>query len=138
MLERTERKLKFTSLLIVCTASACASAPRFRPTPPPADKAVLYVYRPSRALGGLVPITVTLDGQKAINIFSGDYHTLTVNPGSHYLVPYGGKAEHQAAFTAVAGQESYVKVEPGFLGPKVTAMDSSQGQREIQPCRQPD
>lgn len=90
-------------------------------------------------LGGLVPITLSLDGQKVVNIWSGDYQTLVVNPGEHFLVPYGDhEAKQRTAFVGISGQESYVKVEPAFGGPKITAVTSDVGKREIADCNVPD
>ena len=128
------------ALSLAGVLSSCASSPKFRPTLPlPTDKAVLYIYRPSKMLGGLVPITLSVDGQKVVNIFSGDYHNLTLNPGQHYVALYGKKsAEDSASFTAVAGREHYVKVEPSFGGGKVSVVNPEIASAEIASCHQPD
>jgi len=118
----------------------CASSPTFRPlTPLPADKAVVYIYRPSKMLGGWIPIALSVDGNKDVDIFSGDYHNLTLNPGPHFVALHDSKSpQDRVNFTAVAGQEHYVRVEPTLGGPKVAVVERNQGSAEIAPCHQPD
>lgn len=120
--------------LAVAVAGCGASTPTFVPTPLPQDQAVVYVYRPSRMTGGLVPFAVTLDEQ-GFSIWSGDYQAFTVPPGPH-SVRIATNEKTRREFTAEAHQAYYARVLPGFTA-KIEVVDPAVGAQEITRCKPP-
>lgn len=116
------------------TLSACgAGTPLFHPTTPQSNQAVVYIYRPARMTGGLVPIGVRLDQRDAV-IWSGDYLAFTVAPGPHTVA--SGSVERQ--IDAAPASASYARVLPGFVNPKLEVVDAQRGAEEIAACHEPD
>jgi hypothetical protein len=130
------RKNSIRSLIVgaALTLSACgAGTPLFHPTTPQNDQAVVYVYRPARMTGALVPIGVRVD-QREMVIWSGDYLAVNVAPGPHSIT--SGSVERQ--IDAAPRSETYARVLPGFVNPKLEVVDPARGSVEIASCHEPD
>ncbi len=82
-------KFILLALALVC-CGGCASGPRFEPmTSIPADKAVVYVYRPKQVIGwgGLFPVNspwiVCPNGEKCVDLRQGGYCVFEMSPGTN-------------------------------------------------------
>jgi hypothetical protein len=126
MPSRRRFHITLTAVALV-VLSACASLPSPEamraevanyqlPTAAPADKAIVYVVRPS-AMGGLVRFNVFLGDQEAASEMgytrSSQYIHFNVPPGEHKIF---SKAENWAelAVSAKAGEAIFVEQELGM------------------------
>ena len=129
-------------MMIVVTAliSGCASlGPKFESVSViPDSQAVIYIYRPSRFVGGAVKPSV-YDGDKVITeLVSGGYYPYFVNPGK---VELWSKTESKSSVELVAekGRTYFVRGTIGmgvFVGrPHLEVVPEKVGMEEIKECK---
>jgi hypothetical protein len=107
------------------------------PTPEqPADKALIYVVRPTM-FGNKVQTKLAVDGQfKGVNR-GNNYFFFTLDPGEHYFC---SQAENKSvlAMTVEAGKTYYVQqqIKMGFMKArtKLVAMNAEEGQKALAKC----
>jgi hypothetical protein len=103
-----------------------------------ADKATVYVYRPSRWAGGGVFYTVNAGSAPIAKLYNGGYFPYTASPGELEL---WAQTESKSSVTLdlKAGDVKYVKGTIGigfFIGrPTLSVMDAANGQEEIKECK---
>jgi hypothetical protein len=105
----------------------------YQPVPVPAQRAVVYVYRPYSILGSQDSPMITC-GRESIEIEPGAYHAFVVDTGP--LACSAGAAE--VKLEARAGEQYFIREHvPMGLGndaPQLTMMSAKAGQDEIQDC----
>jgi hypothetical protein len=137
----------FVSLVATCALlTACASS-GVKPVNPAtvskissakkSGKAVLVVYRPGNALGGLLSPSVEMDGKELVNISNGTVFVAAIPPGHHIFQIRN--QESGTELTLKAGNSIYLKVEivPGMWkgNGKLTQSAPEQGEFEAKRCR---
>lgn len=129
------------SLLCVLSVSYGCSAkgPVFTPVATiPAEKSLIYVYRPSGFFGGGVHYDVYAGQEKVCNLVQGGYCQYFGAPGE---IEIWGKTESKGAVTVdtKAGETTFVKAGVGmgfFVGrPNFTVVDATLGGSEIKDCK---
>ncbi len=129
----------FIALAVTVTAGCSVDGAAFSKVDPiPADKGVVYIYRPDHLAGSAVYGTLSADNAPVTKIKNGGYYPYIANPGTvHFAVTT--EATNTADVTVEAGKETYVKssVGMGFLVGHLTLDQVSPdiGQQEIQSCK---
>ncbi len=139
-------KLIATALLLVIL-SGCASVPMATEaedaaaksfSPPPADKAGLYIYRNSR-LGGALKKSVYIDGEVIGETGPNTYFYTLVEPGERKLSTESEFGENDLVLQAEAGKNHYVRqaIKLGVLegGARLKLMDEETGQDGVRSCK---
>lgn len=138
---KSRKVLLLLSLFCVLSAGYGCSAkgPAFTPVATiPAEKSLIYVYRPSGFLGGGVHYDVYAGQEKVCNLVQGGYCQYFGAPGE---IEIWGKTESKGTITidSKVGQTTYVKagVGMGFLvgRPNFTVVDTTLGGTEIKDCK---
>ena len=93
--------------------------PRFEPAaPPPAGRALVYVYRVDR-VSGVGPIRIRVDGGETIELRNGEYAPLLLRSGGRRMqlsLPlFGGVSRgwNSVPFTAESGGTQFMRVWAG-------------------------
>jgi hypothetical protein len=121
-----KRPLPFLVLLAVGWL-AMAAGPPLAPVTPAADKATLYIYRPSAEFNWAGYPEIYVNGEKKFRLQNGRYAVLTLPPGEYELKAEGSRwgtnwwpGPTVRTLTVKAGHEYYVRVIP-VLPPGVKA-----------------
>jgi tetratricopeptide (TPR) repeat protein len=97
--------------------------------PQPTGTAYVHIYRPSKFVGSLAVMTLTMDGRPIARLGNGRHFTIKVPLGSHY---FGG--DRVQPFTAVAtkdGQEFFLSLELGMFQITFEPREPNRGLREF-------
>lgn len=114
-------RMLFAVLLMVgCAGAPPADKPHFAPiTPTPADKAVVYVYRPHAKLNNDGYADIFLNGEKKFALWNRGYGVFTLPPGPHEIRVEGDLMKTAwypppavRKLEVEAGREYYVRVIP--------------------------
>jgi hypothetical protein len=112
---------------------------KFEPVAAPAaDKATVYVYRPSAFAGGGAFYTVHAGEKPIAKLYNGGYFVHTASPGE---LEIWASTESKSSVTLdlKAGDVKYVKGTIGigfFVGrPNLAVVDPTVGQEEIKECK---
>lgn len=107
-------------------------------SPPPADKAGLYIYRDSR-LGRALKKRVYVDGDVIGETGPKTYFYTLVEPGERKLSTESEFGENDLALQAEAGKNHYVRqaIKLGVLegGAKLELVDEETGQEGVRSCK---
>lgn len=104
----------------------------------PDDKAIVYIYRPSRFVGGGVSYNVYADKKIINTLYNGGYYPYILEPGK---VEIWAKTESKSSveFVAKAGRNYYVK---GWVGmglivgrPHLEIVSPDLALKEIKECK---
>ncbi len=132
-------KNKFSSVpvLIVCglavVISGCCPTHKYIPVSVPPDKAVVYIYRPSRLVGSATDFSV----------FAGDKHICDMNNETYF--PYISTPGRIKFWTTISPQAPlYVDIMPGkayyvittytYGAPLLKSVESTEAKKEISKC----
>jgi len=135
------RKLVFSlSLLLVALLSGCASlGPVYQKVETvPADRGLVYIYRPSSFVGGGVSYDVKVGETPVTTLYNGGYYPYLSAPGE---VEFWAKTESRSAVTldVKAGETYFLKgtVGVGLLvgRPHLTVVPNETGAGEIAGCK---
>jgi len=139
------RMLRGLSLIaaIALLGACAATGPRYEPAAQaPAGKALVYIYRPGKFMGGGVVFDVhagsKADNRAIVELQSGGYFPYYADPGELEL---WAKTESTSSVTVdvKAGDTAYVRGSVGvgfFVGrPSLEMVDRSTGEREVQECK---
>jgi tetratricopeptide (TPR) repeat protein len=96
--------------------------------PPPTGTALLHIWRPSKFVGSLATMNLTVDGRPVAKMGNGRHFTIRVPAGSHYL---GGDHMQNYTLVAQAGQEFYFAVDIGMFLITYEPRDPVRGAREM-------
>lgn len=131
----------------------CASGPRFEEmSAVPENKALLYVYREARMLGGAVPWEVFVNGKAIVSLTNGGYFVHTLEPGPvviSHRPGYGPVAPLAVAlsrsvepeknglisFNAEPNGVYYVEWRMGLSGPKMETRDYEAAINTLKDCK---
>jgi hypothetical protein len=127
-------------MLLVATAVGCASLGEpYQPVSAvPADKALVYIYRPKSFVGAAISYTVHVGNVPAVKLVNGGYTTFIADPGE---TEFWAKTEARSSVTEFlkAGNVYYLKggVGIGLVAgrPKLGFVSAQAGQLEIASCR---
>lgn len=107
------------------------------PTPPaPADKAMVYVIRPT-GMGGKIQTKLAVDGKWIAANRGNNYFFFTLDPGEHYCC---SQAENRSLLLlkVEAGKTYYLqqKMKMGFMKArnKLVLLDEAEGQEGLAKC----
>jgi hypothetical protein len=129
--------MKLTILLVLCFALAgCgAQGEPFQPERPIASKAVIYVYRPYKALSSQAIPMVTC-GHESFELDPGGYYAIKEDPGQVTCAIADEPAQYK--FEAHAGEQYYVEevVDASATGShaRLELVRASLAQDEIKDC----
>ena len=136
----------FIVALGIAVLSGCASVPMETPSAdaalksfpaPPADKAVLYIYRDSFAGQGLKK-TLKIDGEVIGETTNRTYFYRLVNPGNRVLATESEFSDNTINLMAIAGQNHYVRqsIKMGVFvgGAKLEVVPEATAQAQLQKC----
>jgi hypothetical protein len=130
---------------VLATLAACASVQKAAPerdfaakqfSRPLKGKAALYVFR-NESVGGMVKMSLELDGTALGETAPRTFHWVTISPGKHKLV---GKGENDSVveFTAKPGQNLFVwqEVKMGLLKAEnhLELVDEERGRAGVVEC----
>jgi hypothetical protein len=133
------------SVVALTVLAACASVQMAAPAQdfaakefakPSRGKAALYVFR-NESIGGMVKMSLQLDGSPLGETGPKTFHWVTIKPGKHTLV---GKAENESVveFTAAPGQNVFVwqEVKMGLLSAdnRLELVDEQTGRAGVADC----
>lgn len=132
-------KLLFLVPILFLAACAAKGIPFKRITDIPADKGIVYVYRPNSIFGAAVHYDVHagINEEVICDLIRGGYCLYYAIPGD---VEFWGKTESKSTITVdvKSGQEHFVKggLSIGFLvgRPNFTLVDNPKGLEEIGEC----
>lgn len=127
------------AVLAVAQLTACAGGAAFkRVEEVPADKALVYIYRPSSMFGMAIHYNVRVNDKVVTDLRNGGYFPYIGSPGE---LVFSAKTEASSSVTldAKAGQTYYVKGTVGlgaFAGrPHLTLVPLAEGAEEIKDCK---
>lgn len=137
-------KFLLLTALAVCLG-ACSTAKlanpeddqRLRTMTPPSDMALLYIVRPS-AVGSVVRMPVSCDGQSIGSTKGKRYIYALVRPGKHELV---SKAENEDNVTVIleAGKTYFFEQQPqmGLVMARnqLERLDDATGRKKLAKCK---
>lgn len=135
----TVRLIGFLSLLAVAPATL-GSVPLASPeadrqaktTPPTANEALVYLYRPSDSQS--TPFTASVQGHEAVQLAPGTFARWRVKPGRISVTSERGATP--VAFTAEPGRVYYVELSRGSGGvPALRPVSFPVGRAEVQRSR---
>lgn len=126
--------------LLLSALYGCASlGDAFQPVANvPADKALVYIYRPNKFVGGGAYYTVRANDKPITKLYNGGYYPYIANPGELQI---SAKTESTSSVTLDLrpGDIQYVKgmIGVGFLmgRPNLTLVDAAVGGAEIKECK---
>lgn len=108
-------------ILLLLTLGGCAVAPRgeaFQPEIADDSKAVVYIFREPRTLGGR-EVSIYLNQTHRGELGPGQYLAEVVPPGEYFVrAENGGSAVRQA--TVRAGDAVYFRIHAGRFGRSIT------------------
>lgn len=99
---------------------------------PPQGKSNLYVIRPYRYTASAARFDVSLDFSGIGSVSTSSYLYAPIDPGDHFLgaqVGMGTSGRHK--FTAVAGNNYFFEVTPGFLDIDIDQMSEEDGRESV-------
>jgi hypothetical protein len=138
MIHEMLRRTPSLFLLLVAVLSAgCASGPAFEPVASvPADKALLYFYRPA-SHGALYKPTVSVNDKAVVALQAKGYFPYLASPGKVRLsiTNIGTIATN---LDVAPGQTYYVRAGTVFMGvgvPFIEAVPPETGAKEIRDCK---
>lgn len=74
-------------LLLLIVSGCAATGPKFQSLEnSPADKALVYFYRPDKNIGRAQPHEIVIDGEKRAVLKNAGYLKLELPPGSHQII----------------------------------------------------
>ena len=126
-------------LVALCIAiTGCASGPPFQKVENvPADKGLVYIYRPSTIHGAaLVPMMVVNDF-RALPLKSGSYYTYFASPGP-LQIAINHTGRRVVNFDVKAGETYFVRggtVVMGFGVPYIEIANAAQALPELSECK---
>ncbi len=126
------------ALAVAGTLAGCAAGPKFTPLQErPEEKALVYIYRPGKWLGGGVVYTVKSGDEEIVPLKAGGYYPYLAAPGER---EFWARTEARASVTEQlrAGETYYLRGGVGvgfFVGhPKLAFVNREEGEREIKDC----
>jgi len=129
---------KWLVVALAISVSGCASGPAFKKVDSvPADKGLVYIYRPSTMHGAaLVPMIVVKDS-RALALKSGSYYTYLASPGPlEIAINHTGR--RTVDIDVKAGQTYYVRggtVVMGFGVPYIELATAEKALPELGECK---
>jgi hypothetical protein len=124
-------------LLLAALAAGCASGPAFEPVASvPADKALLYIYRPA-SHGALYKPTVSVNDKSIVELQAKGYFPYLATPGSLKL-SISNIGSNSMNLDAAPGRTYYVRAGTVFMAmgvPFIEAVAPEIGAKEIQDCK---
>lgn len=142
MVRKSSLLLHVLLAVVVLIASGCAATGKpFEPVALPAadaNKAVVYIYRPSAFAGSAISYTVNANKTPLFKLVNGGYYPYVTNPGE---VEIWAETEAKSSVTLdlKAGDRKYVKgtLGIGFLvgRPSLTVVDPAVAQNDIKECK---
>ncbi|MEM1438022.1 MAG: DUF2846 domain-containing protein [Pseudomonadota bacterium] len=140
-------RLIAAAAVVAVALTGCASVPMATEaddaaaksfSPPPPDKAGLYIYRDSR-LGRALKKRVYVDGDVIGETGPKTYFYTLVEPGERKLSTESEFGENDLALQAAAGKNHYVRqaIKLGVLegGAKLELVDEETGQEGVRSCK---
>lgn len=142
------KKFLVSSIVVFLFAiSGCASVPMApkdqdlalkKFTPPPIDKAGLYIYR--NTFGGqALKKTLSIDGKVIGETANKVYFYKLISPGQHTLATESEFSDNSIIFEAMGGRnyfaEQYIKVGVFVGGANVKMVDEEEGKTEVLKCK---
>jgi len=126
-------------LLVAALAMAgCASGPAFKKVDDiPADKALIYIYRPSVMHGAALVPYVVVNDMNAIPLKTGGYYPVFAAPGE-ITVSIIHTSKRSINLSAKAGETYYVKGGTVFMAlgvPSIELMKADVGSAEVSECK---
>lgn len=137
---------------VILLLHGCASGPRFEgKTAVPENKALLYIYREARMLGGGVSWEVFVNGKEIVSLTNGGYYVHTLEPGPvviSHRPAYGFIANAEVALSRAVKPEKmglvsfkaepngvyYVEWRMELSGPKMETRDSEAAINTLKDC----
>ncbi|MCX4186542.1 DUF2846 domain-containing protein [Methylophaga sp. OBS4] len=141
------RKLAIAATIIFSLVlSGCASVPMANKendlalkqfSPPPEDKAGLYIYR-NTFVGQALKKTVSLDGNVIGETANKVYFYKVISPGPHTLATESEFSDNSISFEADAGKhyyaEQYIKVGVFVGGANLKMVEEEEARKAILEC----
>lgn len=129
---------KWLLAVLVIALSGCASGPAFKKVENvPADKGLVYIYRPSTLHGAaLVPMIVVNDS-RALGLKSGSYYTYLASPGA-LKIAINHTGRRTVDLDVKAGETYYVRggtVVMAFGIPYIELATAEQALPELAECK---
>jgi hypothetical protein len=121
-------------VVVVCAMlSGCGvNGEEYRQKPPPAEKSLIYIYRPYKTLGtGATPMVTC--GRESIEMEPGGFYDFENESGT-VACSAAGEPNSEFKFDAHPGERYFVK-ENVEGGTHFTLMSASAGSEEIKDCR---
>jgi hypothetical protein len=133
------RKIRSIGRLNVGVVLACAilsgcgvQGDEYQPKPPPAEKSLIYLYRPYKTLGtGATPMVTC--GRETIEMEPGVFYGFE-NESGPIVCSAAGELKSELKFDAHPGERYFVR-EDVEGGTHFTLMSASAGSEEIKECR---
>jgi hypothetical protein len=129
-----------TLSILTCTAiTGCATGPAFQKVENvPADKGLVYIYRPSVMHGAALVPYVVVNDFRALPLKSGGYYTYVAPPGPVTVV-INHVGRQTVSFDVEAGHTYYVKGGTIFMAmgiPYIEMASSETALPELAECKQ--
>jgi hypothetical protein len=125
-------------LIVALTIVGCASGPAFKKIDDvPADKGLIYVYRPSAMHGAALVPYVVINNLNAIPLKRGGYYPYFSVPGT-VTISITHTAKRSITIDVKAGKTYYVKggtVFGAFGIPYIESVSAEVGLAEISECK---
>jgi hypothetical protein len=128
--------LKLLLLIAIFSMFGCASGPPFLKVEGiPADKGLIYIYRPSTWHGQAIVPSVVINKLNAISIKMGGYYPYFSSPGEVTIAAiHTGRSAIKIDVKAL--ETYYVRVNTMGLGiPKVASVTPEVGLQEVSKCK---
>jgi hypothetical protein len=101
---------------VIWLLHGCASGPRFEGmTAVPENKALLYIYREARMLGGAIPWEVFVNGKEIVSLTNGGYYVHTLEPGPVVISDRPGYSPVGLGLVGVALSRSVEPEKKGLI-----------------------
>jgi hypothetical protein len=140
-------RFKILAVVLLCVAG-CASGPRFeKMASVPADKSVVYIYRPKQVmgLGGLVPVNsswrVCANGTDCVRLLPGGYCVNVLSPGTNVftaslespdLILNAPHSNEKLCVTNLEPAKVYfMKLTVGAFTSKLTPVEPTDGEKAL-------
>ena len=125
-------------LIAALTIAGCASGPAFQKIADiPADKALIYIYRPSVMHGAALVPYVVINNLNAIPLKTGGYYPYFSAPGT-VTISITHTAKRSITIDIKAGQTYYVKGGTVFMAmgiPYIESVSAKVGLAELSECK---
>jgi hypothetical protein len=140
-------KLRILGIVLLGLAG-CASGPKFSGlVTVPADKAVVYIYRPKQVMGwgGLIPVNsgwqVCPNGTDCVRLWPGGYCVNILNPGTNVFsaslesadgILNAGHTDEKLCVTNLEPAKVYfMKLTVGAFTSKLTPVEPAEGEKAL-------